>query len=164
MTHLKVILETRTMKALKLPPPTLKTLLWMIFNCDFVSDTWGSPTSLLLPSPQLSSLLYWEHAALFHSLLWLQVSADVAHTVLSAHILWQTGAGWISPLQRCWEWPPVVKKRSCGQPLWLVLARRLSSEIQTPWEPNVPGIQAFFSQQSSGQKANWLLETLLRYL
>lgn len=56
MTHLKVILETRTMKALKLP--TLNTLLWTTFNCDFVSDTWGSPASLLLPSPQLSSLLY----------------------------------------------------------------------------------------------------------
>lgn len=50
------------------------------------------------------------------------------------------------------------------QRFWLVLAASISSEIQMPWEPNVPGIWAFCSQQSLGQKANWLLETLLRYL
>ena len=70
----------------------------------------------------------------------------------------------IAAPQQCWKWPPVVKKNNNWQPFWLVLAPRLSYEIQMPWEPNVPGIQAFRSQQSLGQKANWLLETFLRYL
>lgn len=82
--------------------------------------------------------------------------------------LWTSADGQVQRLiaapKQCWKGPPVVKKNTNWQPFWLVLAPSLPSEIQMPWEPNVPGIQAFCSQQSSGQKANWLLETLLRYL
>lgn len=134
----------------------------MTFNSDFVPDVrqphthWSFlphslPRCYLGPAASSISCCGSTYLQMYPTLVSLCTSSD------------RQLQGWIPPPGWCWERPPAEKNNTRQLPL-LVLARRVASEIQIPWEPSVPGIQAFFSQQSLGQKANWLLETLLRYL